>query len=486
MDKFSSVGNQEQEAIDDLYQVYLENPESLDKSWQHFFAGFELARTNYPVKQALSTAGDINKEFAILSLIHGYRQRGHLFTKTNPVRTRRKYTPTLDIENFGFDKNDLETTFQAGNDIGIGPAKLKDIVEHLEATYCHSIGVEFIYIRMPEVLQWLKDKMENSRNSEELSDDARKDIFYHLKLAVGFESFIHKKFVGQKRFSLEGAESLIPALDAVIERGAELGIEEFVLGLAHRGRLNVLANILEKPYENIFKEFYGKEYEEDIWNGDVKYHLGYENEVQTDFGKKVKLKLMPNPSHLEAVGPIVQGMVRSRINSMYESDYSKAAGIIIHGDAAIAAQGVVYETIQMSQLDGYRTGGTIHLIINNQVGFTTPYVDARSSTYCTDVTMWKLWFIPSVWPWNSVKNFKPMCLSIFFATGNTATTKATNPGLPSPCYTKPLKNIRIRAIFMLRNLKNSASCRMKKQGKRFAISTAFSMGNLKNRKKSNG
>ncbi|MEE4285816.1 MAG: 2-oxoglutarate dehydrogenase E1 component, partial [Mariniphaga sp.] len=385
MDKYSSVGNQEQETIDDLYQTYLKNPEALDKSWQHFFAGFELARTNYPVKQAMAMAGNINKEFAILGLIHGYRQRGHLFTKTNPVRARRKYAPTLGIENFGLDNDDLETTFQAGNDIGIGPAKLKDIVEHLEATYCRSIGVEYVYMRKPEVVQWLKEKMESSRNSQELSEEKRRDIFYHLKIAVGFESYIHKKFVGQKRFSLEGAESLIPALDAVIERGAELGIEEFVLGMAHRGRLNILANILEKPYENIFKEFYGKEYEEDIWHGDVKYHLGYENEVETDFGKKVKLKLMPNPSHLEAVGPIVQGMVRARINSVYDSDYSKAAGIIIHGDAAVAAQGVVYETIQMSQLDGYRTGGTIHLVINNQVGFTTPYIDARSSTYCTDV-----------------------------------------------------------------------------------------------------
>jgi 2-oxoglutarate dehydrogenase E1 component len=385
MDKFSSVGNQEQGTVDDLYQTYLEDPDSLDESWQHFFAGFELARTNYPVKQAMAMAGDINKEFAILGLIHGYRQRGHLFTKTNPVRARRKYVPTLDIENFGLSKDDLETVFQAGNDIGIGPAKLKDIIEHLEATYCRSIGVEYVYMRKPEVVQWLKEKMESSRNSQRLSAEKQRDIFYHLKIAVGFESFIHKKFVGQKRFSLEGAESLIPALDAVIERGAELGIEEFVLGMAHRGRLNVLANILEKPYENIFKEFYGKEYEEDIWNGDVKYHLGYENEVMTDFGKKVKLKLMPNPSHLEAVGPVVQGMVRARINSVYESDYSKAAGIIIHGDAAIAAQGVVYETIQMSQLDGYRTGGTIHLIINNQVGFTTSYLEARSSTYCTDV-----------------------------------------------------------------------------------------------------
>lgn len=385
MDKFSSVGNQEQETIDDLYKTYLENPESLDKSWQHFFAGFDLARTQYPQKPAAVATKNINKEFAILGLIHGYRQRGHLFTDTNPVRARRTYTPTLDIENFGLEKKDLETTFQAGNDIGIGPAKLKDIVAHLEATYCRSIGVEYVYMRKPEIIQWLKERMESTRNSQEFSDDYRKDIFYHLKLAVGFESFIHKKFVGQKRFSLEGAETLIPSLDAVVERGTELGIQEFVLGMSHRGRLNVLANILEKPYKDIFKEFYGKEYEDDISQGDVKYHLGYESEVMTDLGKKVKLKLMPNPSHLEAVGPVVQGMVRSRIDSVYNDDYSKAAGIIIHGDAAVAAQGVVYETIQMSQLNGYRTGGTIHLVINNQVGFTTPYLEARSSTYCTDV-----------------------------------------------------------------------------------------------------
>jgi 2-oxoglutarate dehydrogenase E1 component len=385
MDKFSSVGNQEQETIEDLYQMYLENPDSLDESWRHFFSGFELAKKHYPQKPTEPVSGNIDKEFAILNLIHGYRQRGHLFTKTNPVRTRRQYSPTLDVENFGLEKTDLERTFQAGNNIGIGPSKLKDIVAHLEATYCKSIGVEYVYMRKPEVVEWLKERMESTKNAQEFTHDERKHIFYHLKMAVGFENFIHKKFVGQKRFSLEGAETLIPSLDAVIERGAELGIEEFVIGMSHRGRLNVLANILEKPYENIFKEFYGKQYEDDILQGDVKYHLGYENEVETDSGSKVKLKLMPNPSHLEAVGPLVQGMVRSRIDSVYGKDFSKAAGIIIHGDAAIAAQGVVYETIQMSQLSGYKTGGTIHLVINNQVGFTTPYLDARSSTYCTDV-----------------------------------------------------------------------------------------------------
>lgn len=385
MDKFSSVGNQELEAIENLYQSYLEDPESVDKSWQQFFSGFELARKQYPEKPSGIKLDNIDKEFAILNLIHGYRQRGHLFTKTNPVRARRTYTPTLDIENFGLEKADLEKTFQAGNEIGIGAAKLKDIVAHLEDTYCRSVGVEYVYMRKPEVVQWLRERMESAKNSEQYTDEKRKHFFYHLKLAVGFENFIHKKFVGQKRFSLEGAEAIIPALDAVIERGAELGMEEFIMGMAHRGRLNILANILEKPYQNIFKEFYGTEYEDDIAQGDVKYHLGYENEVVTDFGKKVKLKLVPNPSHLETVAPIVEGMVRSQIEYEYKRDYSKAAAIVIHGDAAIATQGVVYETVQMAQLPGYKTGGTIHLVINNQVGFTTPYLEARSSTYCTDV-----------------------------------------------------------------------------------------------------
>ena len=383
--KVSALGNQEIAVIETLYEEYLNDPGSVEESWQQFFAGFELARKNYPQTKTNGNSKGIDKEFSILNLIHGYRQRGHLFTKTNPVRVRRKYTPTLDIGNFNLEKGDLEKVFQAGNEIGIGPAKLKDIIGFLEDTYCQSVGVEYVYMRKPEVVAWLKEKMEGSKNSMEFSDENRKHIFYHLKLAVGFENFIHRKFVGQKRFSLEGAETLIPSLDAVIERGSELGIEEFVIGMAHRGRLNVLANILEKPYEKIFKEFYGKEYEDDIELGDVKYHLGYENEVSTDFGKKVKLKLVPNPSHLEAVAPIVQGMARSKIDSLGKGGYKKVAPIVIHGDAAIATQGVVYEVTQMAQTKGYQTGGTIHLVINNQVGFTTNYLDARSSTYCTDV-----------------------------------------------------------------------------------------------------
>ncbi len=387
MDKFSQVGNQEIAAIEELYQSFLADPASVDPSWKNFFDGFEFARKNFPARTSSKTAQSetIDKEFAILNLIHGYRQRGHLFTRTNPVRSRRKYSPTLDIENFGLSKSDLETVFQAGNSIGIGPAKLKDIIAHLEETYCASIGVEYVYMRNPEVVQWLQTRMESTKNSQEFTDEMRRHIYDHLKSAVGFENYIHKKFVGAKRFSLEGAEALIPALDAVIEHGAELGISEFVLGMAHRGRLNVLANIMKKPYELIFKEFYGTDYDEENWIGDVKYHLGYENEFETDKGRKVKLSLMPNPSHLETVSPLVQGMARSRIDSRYDGDYSKVSPIVIHGDAAIATQGVVYEVIQMSQLNGYKTGGTIHLVINNQVGFTTNYLDARSSTYCTDI-----------------------------------------------------------------------------------------------------
>ncbi len=386
MDKFSQVGNQEIAAIEELYSTYLTNPDSLDASWKNFFAGFELARKNYANQTTTAYDPKIDKEFAILNLIHGYRQRGHLFTKTNPVRSRRKYSPTLDIENFGLQKSDLDTVFQAGNNIGIGPASLRKIIEHLEATYCESIGVEYVFMRDPELINWLKVKMESVRNSQHFTPEKQQHIYYHLKLAVGFENFIHKKFVGQKRFSLEGGEALIPALDAVIEHGSELGINEFVIGMAHRGRLNVLANILEKPYEHIFKEFAGgAEYEQEISLGDVKYHLGYENTVETDRGKKVHLNLMPNPSHLETVGPLVQGMARSRIDTRYGGNYDMVAPIVIHGDAAIATQGVVYEVIQMSQLAGYKTGGTIHLVINNQVGFTTNYLDARSSTYCTDV-----------------------------------------------------------------------------------------------------
>ncbi len=390
MDKFSFLGNSEIEYIDKLYQSYQNDPESVEESWRQFFQGFDFATAKFPVKEQnltenIPASNSMSKEFNVMNLIQAYRQRGHLFTKTNPVRTRRKYFPTLDIENFDLSESDLETVFHAGTEIGLGASKLKDIISHLHDTYCKSIGAEYVFVRHPQMMKWLQNKMEGTKNKPNFNDEQRKHIYYHLKLAVGFENYIHKKFVGQKRFSLEGTETLIPALDAMIERGAELGVQEFIFGMAHRGRLNILANILEKPYANIFKEFMGEEFEEDIALGDVKYHLGYGNTVKTDDGSKVKLHLAPNPSHLETVGAVVEGISRSKIDNDYNGDQDKLVPVIIHGDAAIAGQGIVYETVQMSQLTGYKTGGTIHLVINNQVGFTTNYLDARSSTYCTDV-----------------------------------------------------------------------------------------------------
>lgn len=389
MDKFSFLGNADLNTIEHLYQQFLHDPNNVDESWHQFFSGFDFAKANYSALPAKGEAGDIPenfaKEFKVINLINGYRSRGHLFTRTNPVRERRKYLPTLDIENFGLSTADLDTVFQASSLIGLGPSKLSAIVQHLKDTYCESIGVEYMYIRNQEVVEWLQNTFEKSRGRRTFSPDEKKRILHKLNEAVGFESFLDKKFVGQKRFSLEGAESLIPALDAVIDIGAEKGIQEFVMGMAHRGRLNVLANIFKKTYKEIFSEFEGKAYADDEFSGDVKYHLGFTSNIKTKKDKNVRISLAPNPSHLEAVDPVVEGISRAFADKKYESDFSKIAPILIHGDASIAGQGVVYEVIQMAKLDGYKTGGTIHIVVNNQVGFTTNYTDGRSSIYCTDV-----------------------------------------------------------------------------------------------------
>lgn len=384
MDKFSYMSNGDVNAIEELYNQYLTDVNSVEEGWRTFFEGFEFARKNFDLEAGGKIPENVQKEFRVLNLINGYRSRGHLFTKTNPVRARRKYSPTLDIENFGLDQSDLNTTFQAGEEIGIGPSTLKDIISHLEETYCESIGIEYTYIRHPNRVEYLRNKIE-LKNRLVLSKDQKKHVLHKLNQASVFEQFLHKKFVGQKRFSLEGGEAIIPALDAVIERAADIGVKEFVMGMAHRGRLNVLANIFNKTYESIFSEFEGKEYEDALFDGDVKYHLGYSAETITDGGKSVKMTLAPNPSHLEAVNPVVEGISRAKLDHNLDGNLNEIVPILVHGDAAIAGQGIVYEVIQMAQLDGYRTGGTIHIVINNQVGFTTNYLDARSSTYCTDV-----------------------------------------------------------------------------------------------------
>ena len=382
MDKISYVGNADVNAIDYLYEQYRQNPENVDISWSKFFEGFEFAQTNFEEKGVIPE--NYVKEFKVLNLINGYRTRGHLFTKTNPVRERRQYAPTLEISNFGLSEADLNLVFQAGDEIGIGAAKLSDIIAHLELTYCQSIGIEYIYMRDPDRIDWFRNKIElNNRPS---FDKNRKiQIFKKLNQAAGFEAFLGKKFVGQKRFSIEGGEALIPALDTLVQKGSSLGVEYFVMGMAHRGRLNTLTNIFEKRPRDIFSEFEGKQFDfEGYFDGDVKYHQGFTSLVKMNGEKEVGLTLAPNPSHLEAVNTVVEGISRAKIDQVFH-DESKVCPVLIHGDAAVAGQGIVYETIQMAQLDGYRAGGTIHIVVNNQVGFTTNYLDARSSTYCTDV-----------------------------------------------------------------------------------------------------
>ena len=293
--------------------------------------------------------------------------------------------PTLEIINFGLDQDDLSTIFNAGEIIGLGPQPLSIIIKHLEDIYCQSIGVEYMYIRQPEVISWIQKKLNVNDNQANFSDSQKKKLMTKLIEAVSFENFLHTKYVGQKRFSLEGGESLIPALDILIEEAANKGVEEFVMGMAHRGRLSTLVNIFGKSAKSVFSEFDGKDYEEKIFDGDVKYHLGWTSQRVTENEKKINLNIAPNPSHLETVGSVVQGISRSKLDKYFKNDSRKVLPIIVHGDAAIAGQGLVYELVQMARLEGYQTGGTIHVVVNNQIGFTTNYLDGRSSTYCTDV-----------------------------------------------------------------------------------------------------
>jgi len=396
MDRFSFLNAAHTAYFAELYDQYLKYPDSVEPSWRAFFQGFDFGMQQNGVSEEVLGEAPVDfaegevpahviKEFQIIRLIDGYRTRGHLFTKTNPVRERRKYVPTLDISNFGLEESDLKTTFNAGDILGIGPTSLKEIIGHLEKIYCESIGIEYMYIRKPEEIEWIQEKLNVNENHPDFDEKQKKQILKKLNEAVSFESFLHTKYVGQKRFSLEGGESLIPALDALIENAAERGVKEFVMGMAHRGRLNTLTNIFGKSAKDIFSEFDGKDYEQDIFDGDVKYHLGWTSCRTTDNGNEININIAPNPSHLEAVGAVVEGITRAKQDRRYEGDNSKVLPILVHGDAAIAGQGLVYELVQMAQLEGYETGGTIHIVVNNQIGFTTNYLDARSSTYCTDV-----------------------------------------------------------------------------------------------------
>jgi 2-oxoglutarate dehydrogenase E1 component len=391
MDKYSFLNAIHPEHIAQLYDTYLKFPDSVEPSWRAFFQGFDFGIENGSLEELGIEYGgnqlpeEVLKEFQVIKLIDGYRNRGHLFTKTNPVRERRKYSPTLDIENFGLSKDDLGKKFKAAEILGIKETTLEDIIKHLQSIYCDSIGVEYMYIRKPEEIQWIQDKLNVNDNQPKFSSEKKKHILKKLNEAVSFETFLHTKYVGQKRFSLEGGESLIPGVDALIEEAADRGVEEFVMGMAHRGRLSTLTNIFGKSAKDIFSEFDGKDYDQDYFDGDVKYHLGWTSKRKTDSGKEINLNIAPNPSHLETVGAVVEGIARAKQDRHHKDDIKKVLPIIVHGDAAIAGQGLVYEVVQMAQLDGYKTGGTIHIVVNNQVGFTTNYLDGRSSTYCTDV-----------------------------------------------------------------------------------------------------
>jgi 2-oxoglutarate dehydrogenase E1 component len=387
MDKYSYISNADVGYVDQLYQNYKNDPASVDHSWQKFFEGYDFSAHRYGENGHTTIADSVSlKETQVRNLIFTYRSFGHLKSKTNPVRERRNHNVNFDHKNVGLTDADLDLEFDVGAEIGMGKATLRKIIEKLKMVYLGPIGFEYNFIRDDAVRQWFFQKCEQEYFTYNPSIEEKKGILTKLNEAVVFENFLHTKFLGQKRFSLEGGENTIPALQTIVNKAAELDVKEVVIGMAHRGRLNVLSNILGKTYEQIFTEFEGNvSPEQTMGDGDVKYHLGYSSYINTSSGKKVYLKLTPNPSHLEAVDPLVIGYTRGQIDDEYQGDLRRAMAILIHGDAAVAGQGIIYELLQMSGLPGYTTGGTVHFVINNQVGFTTDYDDARTSIYCTDI-----------------------------------------------------------------------------------------------------
>ncbi len=387
MKDFSYITNSHPAYIESLYNDFIKDPASIDPDIKIFFEGFDfaIAQGASQTKESQSIPTDWMKEIKVYRLILGYRNKGHLLAKTNPIRTRKDRGANLDLNFFGLTDSDLNTKYQAGNLIGLGNVTLKEILEHLNKCYANHIGIEFKYISDQKKIDWLTNEIEQ-KFANPIPIPQKKRILEKLNQGVMFEKFLHTKYIGQKRFSLEGGETTIAALDAIINVAANNEVQEVVIGMAHRGRLNVLANIMGKTYEQIFSEFEGTAtIDQTMGSGDVKYHMGYGSEVQTMEDKTIHLKLMPNPSHLEAVDPVVVGFARAKADVLYESDFDKILPILIHGDASVAGQGIVYEVLQMSNLRGYYTGGTIHFVINNQIGFTTDFDDARSSDYCTSV-----------------------------------------------------------------------------------------------------
>jgi len=389
MKDFSFITNSHPAYIESLYQEFIKDSSTVDPDLKKFFEGFDFAVANNVASGTVSpgASADTNlvKELGVLRLIQAYRNKGHLIAKTNPIRERKDRGASLDLSYFGLTDADLNTSFYAGNFVGLGNTTLKKILDHLVKCYAANFSIEFTYITSQEKIDWLTNEIE-SEFFHTFSLEKRKRILDKLNQGVLFEKFLHTKYVGQKRFSLEGGETTIAALDAMINSAADSDVQEVVIGMAHRGRLNVLANILGKTYEQIFSEFEGTaKLDQTMGSGDVKYHMGYGSHLNTPSGKEISVKLMPNPSHLEAVDPVVLGFARAKADVLYKSDFDKILPILIHGDASVAGQGIVYEILQMSGLKGYYNGGTIHYVINNQIGFTTDFDDARTADYCTSV-----------------------------------------------------------------------------------------------------
>lgn len=394
MKDFQYITNAHPSYIENLYNDYSKDAGSVDPEMKKFFEGFDFAVGNglatngkavAPVNGAAATVSGLDKEFSVYQLIQSYRKKGHLIAKTNPIRERKNRHANLELSNFNLSDADLNSEFEAGKFLNLGKTTLQNIVAHLQKSYTSHVGVEYSALNDIKKIEWLANQMENEFHKP-ISIEQKKRILQKLNEGVMFEKFLHTKYIGQKRFSLEGGESTIAALDAIISTAADNEVKETVIGMAHRGRLNVLANVLGKTYEQIFTEFEGTATPDTtMGSGDVKYHLGFSSEVETFTGKKIHLKLTPNPSHLETVDPVVIGYVRSKADVLYNSDFDKILPILIHGDSSVAGQGVVYEVLQMSDLQGYYTGGTIHFVINNQIGFTTDFDDARSADYCTSV-----------------------------------------------------------------------------------------------------
>ena len=388
MEDFSYVMASDPAYIDSLYSNFIKDPEAVEPEWRKFFEGFDFAigkpGTNGSAKSAVSDE-QLVKEFGVYKLIRSYRKRGHLIATTNPIRQRKDRHAELELSHYHLSDNDLNTEFNAGSFVGLGKAKLSDIIAKLKKLYTGNIGLEYTYINDNEVCKWVGTTFENLMQRQ-FTIEERRRILEKLNEGVIFEKFLHTKYIGQKRFGLDGGESTIAGLDTIINEAANAGVQEVVIGMAHRGRLNVLANTLGKTYEQIFSEFEGNMPPDmTMGSGDVKYHLGFNSNITTPNGKNVNIQLTPNPSHLEAVDPVVAGFARAKADILYENEYDRILPILIHGDAAVAGQGVIYELLQMSKLEGYETGGCIHFVINNQIGFTTDFDDARSSDYCTSI-----------------------------------------------------------------------------------------------------